>query len=49
MTRPVASAHQDHVRVTPDTLAKVHALAEMDGVSVSEFARRALLGAAGGR
>lgn len=49
LTGPGVTSPSVSFRVTTDTLAKVHALAEMDGVSVSEFARRALLGAVGGR
>jgi hypothetical protein len=49
LTAPGVRSPAVSFRVDPDTLAKVRSLAEQDGVSVSEFARRALLGAVGGR
>lgn len=49
LTGPGVRSPAVSFRIDPDTLAKVRALAEREGVSVSEFARRALLGAVGGR
>ena len=49
LTSPGVRSPAVSFRIDPETLAKVRALAEQEGVSVSEFTRRALLGAVGGR
>ena len=49
LTGPGLTSPSVSFRVDPQTLARVRALAEADGMSVSEFARRALLGAVAGR
>lgn len=49
LTGPGLTSPSVSFRVDPQTLARVRALAEADGVSVSEFARRALLGTVTGK
>jgi len=49
LTAPGVRSPAVSFRIDPETLAKVRALADQDGVSVSEFSCRALLGAVGGR